>query len=206
MAAMFAQLSFVRPRVPSLFFDSRRALAALHERFAEAQCALAHVQADFVVPCPTSFLSGWSADAYRAQFSGAWHQAQDRLRGFEHNLRTACQATVMASSPSPHTPARFASETVTQMLLPLWFAHYCDHASRYASAEREGVRPLPLEWLQMAALVAIMQVVQTVVMLAVLNQTSATPRPARPALHPQRTLLPPRVQSIARPISLPLRL
>jgi hypothetical protein len=202
MAAMFARLSLARPRVPSLFFDSRRTLAALHERFAEAQRALAHARADFAVPCPTTFLAGWSAEAYRAELSGAWHQAQDRLRGFERHLRTVYQSTVQADLPRQRAP----HETVTQMLLPLWFAHYCDQAARYASAEQEGARPLPLEWLQMAALAAIVQVVQTVVMLAVLNRASTAPRAAHPMLRMQPAPRPPRVQLIARPVSLPLRL
>jgi hypothetical protein len=209
---MFAHLPFPRPHTASAgrpFFDSRGALAALHERFLEAQRTLqtVHFDVSAPLPCPKAFLSGWSAEAYRAQLKEAWHQAQAKLHHFERNIRAACRPALNAHHSRLGARSHFSPETVRQMLLPLWFACYCDNAAKYGASEARSARPMPAEWLQMAALAALVQVAQTVVMLMVLSRAPTTPPGARPGVSfTSPVAMPPRAPVALRIIPLPLRL
>lgn len=135
------------------------------------------------------------AEVQRWRLAEAWRRAHAALHGFERHLSAA--AGDLSAAP---TPERFKALLLT---------HYGANILRYqASLGRTGVpaRPVPVEWMQMAAAAALVSVIQTALMLWVLHRSPNQPRRPRRVAHWSRPVLVLRAGTVPRAASLPLRL
>ncbi len=139
---------------------------------------------------------GQWAEAQRWRLAEAWRRAQAALHGFERHLNAAA-----GDLPAAPTPERFKALLLT---------HYGANILRYqASLGRTGVpaRPVPVEWMQMAAAAALVTVIQTALMLWVLHRSPPQPqRQRRVTSWSQPVFLVLRAGAVPRAASLPLRL
>lgn len=171
---------------------------------AEAQRRLKPLTAlDFSHPHPrkSPLPRAW-AEAQRWRLAEAWKRAQASMQDLERELRGRVAAAGRQVSVETLAVERFRA---------LWLTHYCANILHYQAtqSQRPGgpARPVPAEWLQMAAAAAIVSVVQTALMLWVMHRPPARPATARrhartapPGLRFHSNLLAPRA------VSLPLRL
>lgn len=139
------------------------------------------------------------AEVQRWRLAEAWRRAQVAMHGFERHLSAA--AAGRGDLPADPTPERFKAILLT---------HYGANILRYQAAlgSRPGVpaRPVPVEWMQMAAAAAIVSVIQTALMLWVLHRSPTAPRRQRTTRRWRLPVTVPRAGAVPRAASLPLRL
>ncbi|MBL8057673.1 MAG: hypothetical protein JNK29_13300 [Anaerolineales bacterium] len=146
-------------------------------------------------------LTGRWAEARRWRLAEAWRAAQANLPEFERELR-AKAASLGAGLP--------AAPPALEALRAAVLTHYCANILHYQAAlgKRPGIpsRPVPVEWVQMAAAAAIVAVIQTALMVWVLHRPARRSAPARRRPAPVALALCPRVFTAPRAVCLPLRL
>lgn len=167
---------------------------------AEAQRRLKPLTAlDFSrpLPWPSPMPRAW-AEAQRWRLAEAWKRAHASLHKLERELRG-------------RVAAAGAETLAVERLRALWLTHYCAHILHYQAMQSRRppgpARPVPAEWLQLAAAAAIVSVVQTALMLWVMHRPPARPAMARRRARTVPPGLPFHVNPLAlRAVSLPLRL
>jgi hypothetical protein len=151
---------------------------------------------------PAALSKGRWAEAQRWRLGEAWYTAQSGLQTFERQLRAQSALAGVYLSAAPPS---------LEVLRAAVLTHYCANILRYQAAlgKRPGVpaRPVPAEWVQMAAAAAIVSVIQAALMIWVLNRRAGRPAPAR--RRPACRVVPPapvHAYIAPRAVCLPLRL
>lgn len=159
---------------------------------------------DFTLPLSrrrAPFADRW-AEAQRWRLAEAWKSTQAGAQAFERQLRAAAASAGRCLPAAPQSLDSLRAALLTQ---------YCAHILEFQASQgkRPGApaRPVPLEWMQLAAAAAVLAVVQTALMLWVLHRpTRRRPVRRRPAHRRAGLALSVRLSPTLSALNLPLRL
>jgi hypothetical protein len=198
MQAMVLPNTLTRTQLPRL--EVRLPDLQSNPYLLEARRRLEHLRSvDLARPLSrrAALFSSRRAEAQRWRLAEAWRHAQATMQDFERQLH----ARAVAAGPP-------TAETFRALVL----THYCANILRVQAAfgHRTGVpaRPVPAEWMHLAAAAAIVSVAQTALLLWVLHHQPAPP-PAAPRVRrhsPPPLAAPVHAYVAPRAVSLPLRL